>query len=197
VFVVVALVGTVVVVVVEDVGVVAAAAAGVNVGVNVGSIAAAVKSAGVACAVLVSEVPVAVAVAIACTCKFVKVSIKGEHMSPLASLFLSSLPGPPSSPPMTADPSAAWALCRSAGALGLAVACGCSLAPEINEMSSCCKALLVWRMLNLSSLLGGAELAYMSLEVRSQERAGVRDVIVGTYSLVRNRAGRRQLRQGR
>ena len=98
---------------------------------------------------------------------------------------------------MTADPSAAWALCRSAGVLGLVVACGYSLAPKIDEMSSCCKALLVLRVSNSSSLLGGAEFASTSSEARSRERAGVQDAVVGTYSLVRNRVGRQQSWRGR
>jgi len=70
---------------------------------------------------------------------------------------------------MTVDPSAAWALCRSAGASGLVVACGYSLAPKINEVSSCCKVLLVLRMSNSLSSLGGAKLACTSSEARSQE----------------------------
>ena len=115
-------------------------------------------------------------------------------MLPPASLFLSSLLL--SSSPITAVPSVAWTFCCSAGALGLAVTCGCSLSPKIYGMSSCCKALLVLRALNLSSLLGGVELACMSSEARGLEQMGVRDVVVGTSSPVWNHTGRRQLRRG-
>src|SRR5579863_9456988 len=97
---------------------------------------------------------------------------------------------PTSSSLMTADPSAAWALCCSAGVPGLVVTYGCSLAPKINEMSSCCKVLLVLTMSNLLLLLGGAELACTSLEARSQEQAGVWDAVVGMYLPVWKCAGR-------
>jgi len=91
---------------------------------------------------------------------------------------LYSVPLPSSSLQITVDPSAASALCHSVGALGLVVACGCSLAPKIDEI--------------LSSLLGSAELVCASLEAKNQERAGVWDVVVGMYSPVCNRTGRRQ-----
>jgi len=81
---------------------------------------------------------------------------------------------------MTAVPSVAWTFCRSVGALGLVVACGCSLSPKIYGMSSCCKALLVLRASNLSLLLGGVELVCASLEARGLERTGVQDAVVGT-----------------
>ena len=74
---------------------------------------------------------------------------------------------------MTTGPSAAWALRRSAGALGHAVACGCSLTPKIDDRSSSCKALLVLRVSNSSSLLGGSGLACTSSEARNREQAGV------------------------
>jgi len=99
-------------------------------------------------------------------------------------LFLSSLPS--SSSLVTADPSAAWALCRSVGALGLAVACGCSLAPEIDGMSSCCKVLLVLHVLTSSSLLGGAKLACARSGARSREQAGVRDAMLEVHLQLRS-----------
>jgi type IV secretory pathway VirB3-like protein len=121
----------IVVVVVEDVS--------VNDGMS--DIATAVESVGVTCAVLVSGVPitVAVAVVVACACKFVKVSIKERAYLAAGIFILFLLPII-----VVTDDSRPFSSCtshHSMGALGLAVACGCSLAPEIDEVpiaARCC-----------------------------------------------------------
>jgi hypothetical protein len=96
---------------------------------------------GVTCAVLVSGVliTVTIAVVVACMCKFVKVSIKGR-------VYLATSVFIPFLLPIivAADDSGPFSSCAShcsMGALGLAVACGYSLAPEIDDVpiaARCC-----------------------------------------------------------